>query len=334
MKHTLVYAGPLQQEYILPPTGRPHNNIPGGDVLYAAAGGKLWVGSISLLARVGENFPSEWFEDFRALGLDTSGINVLPAYVETRVFGSYEPDMKLNIKNPATSYINRGFPFPKELLNISSQKKYPESKKINDPLSPRILEIPRELLGAKALHLAPLELLSQIQLASYFQQNDTTLITVDPDPAAMEQQNMTGIQNLLNGIDFFTPSEALLRKLFWDQTNDLWEMAESLANFGCDFVVVKLDDGNRLLFEAVTRKKWLVPAYPNETIDPTGSTAAFGGGLTAGQYLTYDPVEAVLYGCVSESICKDGTGALYMLQALPDLARSRLKIHRESVKRI
>lgn len=334
MKHTLIYAGELKQHYIIPPSGIPHSNVPGGDLLYAATGGKLWVDSITLLARVGENYPSEWFSDFAKLGLNSSGIRVMPQYIESKTFESYDQHLVKNIKNPASSYLNNGYGFPKELLNYSSDKEITDQKKLSNINSPRISDIPEELLGAKVLHLSPLELMSQTQLASFFQQNNTTIITVDPHPDYMEQRYLPEIKNLLNGITIFTPTESQVRKVFWGSTNDLWEMAERLSVYECEFVVIKLEKGGQAVFERATKNKWQIPAYPSNIKDPSGCSAAFAGGVTAGFYLTFDIVEAVLYGNVTSSICSDGTGAAYIFETLPDLARSRLKLHREQIKRI
>jgi hypothetical protein len=57
MEPTFVIAGRLRRDYLLPPTGRPLVDVPGGDLLYGAAGLGVWDSKVGLLARVGEDYP-------------------------------------------------------------------------------------------------------------------------------------------------------------------------------------------------------------------------------------------------------------------------------------
>ena len=59
-----VIAGQLRREYLLPPEGRPLLDVPGGNLLYAAAGARLWTDKIGLLSRAGEDYPQEWLKQF------------------------------------------------------------------------------------------------------------------------------------------------------------------------------------------------------------------------------------------------------------------------------
>jgi hypothetical protein len=52
-----------------------------------------------------------------------------------------------------------------------------------------------------------------------------------------------------------------------------------------------------------------------------------------GLHRTGDPLEAALMGCVSASLVIEGTGALFALDALPDLPQARLQWLRQSVGR-
>jgi ribokinase len=65
----------------------------------------------------------------------------------------------------------------------------------------------------------------------------------------------------------------------------------------------------------------------------TGAGDAYCGGFLVGLHQTGDPLEAALMGSVSASLVIEGTGALYALEALPDLAQARLHAMRQSVGR-
>ena len=59
---TYVIAGQLRRDYLLPPEGKPLIDVPGGNLLYAAAGARLWGDRVSLLSRIGEDYPQDWLK--------------------------------------------------------------------------------------------------------------------------------------------------------------------------------------------------------------------------------------------------------------------------------
>ena len=90
MKPGFILAGKLQRNTILPAYGSPVIDIPGGDLLYAAAGLLLWDTEVGLLARVGENYPYDWLQRFCLAGMDTTGIKILPESMDLRNFLAYD----------------------------------------------------------------------------------------------------------------------------------------------------------------------------------------------------------------------------------------------------
>jgi sugar/nucleoside kinase (ribokinase family) len=132
------------------------------------------------------------------------------------------------------------------------------------------------------------------------------------------------VRILLGGLTAFLPSEEELRALFWGHTDDLWQMAEALGEYGCEFIVVKRGARGQMLYDSVSKKKWEIPAYPARLMDVSGAGDSFCGGFLAGYQETYDPLRAVLYGSVSASLTIEGSGALHALESLPGLAQARL----------
>ena len=132
----------------------------------------------------------------------------------------------------------------------------------------------------------------------------------------------------------FLPSQEELHSLLWGKTNDLWEMAEVLGSYGCEFIVIKSGGLGQYLYDAVGKHRWDIPAYPSRMADPTGAGDAFCGGFLAGYRKTYDPLEAALHGNVSASLAVEGSGAFYPLDVMPGLAQARLDTLRDQVREV
>jgi ribokinase len=162
------------------------------------------------------------------------------------------------------------------------------------------------------------------RLTSAFRQASVTTLTLDPSAAYMSTKALYDVRILLGGLTAFLPSEEELRALFWGHTDDLWQMAEALGEYGCEFIVVKRGARGQMLYDSVSKNRWEVPAYPGHPTDIAGAGDSFCGGFLAGYQKTYDPLRAVLYGSVSASLTIEGSGAFHALEALPGLAQARL----------
>jgi len=139
---------------------------------------------------------------------------------------------------------------------------------------------------------------------------------------------------LLHGVTAFLTSQEEIRNLFQAETHDLWAMAEGIAFYGVDYVVIKCGSQGQLLFISSNKKKYEVPAYPTRVADVTGVGDAFGGGFMAGFCKNYDPLEGVLHGNVAASLKLEGSGAFYSMDVLPGLADARLDMLRGLVREV
>jgi len=348
-----LFAGRLQRDYLLPEEGRPQLDIPGGSLLYAAAGLAGWEmdGKVGLLARAGEDYPEEWLHSFQSHGWDTRGIHILAEALDVRYFRAALPggggsggsrnnpvvpplssgsgggatlgEERVSHRNPVSHFARLGLPFPKSLLGYQVEEGEASLKGIH-PAAPRPQDIPQDYLHARAAHICPLDYLSGCSLSSTFRQAGVTTLTLDPEAAYMTNRRMEEVRVLLRGLTAFLPSEEELRGLFWGQTDDLWEMAEALGGIGCEFVVVKRGARGVWLFDSVSGRHWEVPAYPARVADPYGAGDSFCGGFLAGYQRTFDPLQGALQGCVSASLTIEGSGVFHALEALPGLAQRRL----------
>jgi sugar/nucleoside kinase (ribokinase family) len=323
-----VVIGKLTREFLLPATGQPRLDVAGGSLLYAAAGLKVWESDIGLVGRVGDDYPREWLDNVRSLGFDTSGIHILPQKLDVREFIAYNESLEGNQVNPVSHFARRQMTVPKSLLGYQHDKKQDEALKLT------VRDIPDDYLTARAAYLCPMDLVTQTQLIAGFKRGQVHSFILEPLPATMTPTSRRELPALLNGVTAFLPSEEELRNLFQAETHDLWEMADGVSLYGCEYVVIKRGVHGQLLYDAETKRKWEIPAYPSRVEDVTGAGDAFGGGFVSGFCKDYDPLEGVLRGNVSASLMMEGQGAFHPLDVMPGLAEARLSALRDMVKKV
>lgn len=334
MDPQFVVAGLMRREYLLPPVGRPLLDAPGGNLLYAASGLRVWETEIGLLGRVGEDYPFKWRRDFEERGFDTRGLKMLPGSLDLRTFRAYSESFESSRNNPVSHFAHREMTFPKSLLGYKPPSDSQDNSRQPHPHAPTVGDIPKEYLDASAAHICPMDFTSQGQLLAAFKAGSATTVTLDPEPAYMTTGFQKDLRELLNGLTAFLPSRDELQSLFWGKTNDLWEMIEGLGSFGCEFILMKSGGLGQYLYDAVGKHRWEIPAYPSRMADPTGAGDAFCGGFLAGYRKTYDPLQAALHGNVSASLAVEGSGAFYPLDVMPGLAQARLEALRDLVRKV
>lgn len=314
--------------------GPPCLDVPGGSLLYAAVGLHIWEGNIGLIARTGEDYPMAWLEKFDRWGFDRRGIQVLPESVDLRYFTAYPTSGGRVTDNPVTQFAERDLPFPKILLDYPSGPAPIDSRTRLQPLTLRMGDVPADYMDASAAHLCPLDYLSHNLLPSVLRQGHVNTITLDPSPGYMSPVFWDDIPAIITGTTAFLTSEQKLRNLFQGRSNDLWEMAETLIQYGCEVVVVKRGEHGQYLYDGFSHNRWMIPAYPSRLVDPTGAGDAFCGGFLAGYHRTYDPLQAALYGNISASLVIEGSSVFFALESLPALAEARLLAIKDMIRKI
>jgi cytidine kinase len=331
-----VVAGQLRREYTILPSNQELLDAPGGNVLYAGVGIAIWEPDPppGVVARVGDDFPKEWLEDFSGHGLDMRGVRVLPQPVDLRTFTAYTSRSTSTADDPVTHFARLGLPFPRDLLGYRNPVNPLDSRTSLLPTSLRQADIPADFLDASAAHLCPIDYLTHSLLPAVLRQAEFTIVTLDPSPGYMNPTFWNDVPALITGLTAFLPSEEELRSLFLGHSEDLWEMAEAVAAYGCEIIVIKRGEGGQWLYDAMTRTRWEVPAYPARMVDPNGAGDAFCGGFLAGYRRTYDALQATLHGNISASLVVEGIGPFYALDSLPELADARLESLRQSVRKL
>ena len=331
MEPQFLVFGRLTREYLLPAEGPAQLDVAGGSLLYAAAGLRVWESEIGLVGRAGNDYPREWLNVCMARGFDTSGIRIVSKDMDMRDFLAYTESFELSRVNPVSHFARREMTFPKSLLGYQP----PDDKKKPDRDSVLVVtDIPYDYLTARAALLCPMDLVTQTQLIAGMKRGSVHTFVLDPGPATMNRTARRELPALLNGVTAFLPSQEELCNLFWGETYDLWEMAQAVSMYGCEYVVIKCGARGQLLYDANSKRRWEIPAYPARLADPTGAGDAFCGGFLAGYCKSYDPLEGVLYGNVSASLKLEGSGAFYPLDVLPGLAEARLGALRNMVRAV
>ncbi len=336
MQPTFVIAGKLSREYILPHSGPPLLDSPGGSLLYAAGGLAVWNTNAGLVGRVDENYPSQWLRDLEERGFDSQGIRALPELqnVDLRSFVAFGEANERNVSGAVSHFARRQLTFPKALLGYQPPDESRKDLRVPEPVSPSALDTPKDYRLAPYVHLCPFDFVSQSQMVNLFRSGSNQTVSLDPSPGYMSPTFWRDLRLVLQGVTVFQPSEEELRSLFWGETNDLWEMARRVSEYGPRIVVVKRGAQGQMLYDATGNHRCEIPAYPSRVADLTGAGDAFCGGFLAGFQQTNDPLLAVLHGSVSASLTIEGSGPFYALGVLPGLAKARLHWLKESAREI
>ncbi len=329
-----LFLGPLNRDYILPPEGRPLLDVPGGPVLYAAAGAALWGGSVGLVARVGEDFPRAWLDDLAARGWDVRGVRVLPQPLETRRVLVYDATGHLSAEQPPTAFARRGVAFPKALLNYAPHPLRRADLDKPTPHSLRVSDLPPNLAEVRAAHFCPHDFVTHSLLPAALRAEGVPLVTLEPSPAYMDPLFFDHMPSLVNGLSVFIVGEKPLRALFGQRTADLWEMAATIGQWQVAYVLIRRRRGEMWLYDVASGRRWVLSGYPVRRVAPTGVGDAFAGGFLVGFRETFDPVQAMIRGAAAASVALETRGALALLETLPALLHARADVIARSVRQV
>ena len=336
MPPNFIIAGRLNREYILPPSGNPLLDSPGGNLLYAAGGLAVWDANAGLVARVGEDYPHQWLRDFEKLGFDVRGIHTLheEKNIDLRSFTAYTENNERSHSNAVSHFARRQLNFPKALLGYQSADDSTKDVRESDVTSPAALDVPKDFRDVRHVHICPFDFVSQSQMVNLFKGGSDQTVSLDIPPSYMKPRFWRDLRVVLQGVLVFQPAEEEMRSLFWGETDDLWEMAHKVSEYGPQIIVIKRGALGQLVYDAAGHHRYEVPAYQSRIADPTGAGDAFCGGFLAGFQKTNDPLMAALHGSVSASLKMEGSGPFYPLDVMPGLAAARLFSLREFAREV
>ncbi len=102
-------------------------------------------------------------------------------------------------------------------------------------------------------------------------------------------------------------------------------MAQEVAQWGPEIVVVRCGNQGQYMFDKMSKKRWVIPAYPNQLKDAIGAGSVFCGAFLADYLHHFDPLKACLAGSISASFAIEGFGPFYILNTLPELVNLRME---------
>ncbi|HUQ79187.1 MAG TPA: PfkB family carbohydrate kinase [Patescibacteria group bacterium] len=312
----VVVVGCLTIDSVVTATGDLIRAACGGNALYAAAGAHVWDHRIGLVARAGDDYPAPCLDEIRDV-FDGEGLCRLTGPHPLRVAFSYRADGSRTRKvPPAVLDALAEDARPDYLDNTHDTARYLAAT----PLSS---EIPDAWLrDVDAVHLPALMAVSQRELVGALRAaRPDRLITVDSPWYDAREVASDAHLDLLAMANVVIPSEddlALFRPGL-----PLLDATRDLVDDGARAVVVKLGPWGSLVVDS-TGQMSHVPAYPANTIDPTGAGDAFCGGLLVGLREGLGLVEAAVRGTISASFVVEERAALPIFRVERSAAEERV----------
>jgi ribokinase len=267
----------------------------GGDCLYAAIGARVWSDDVSVVTRVGRDFPPELLEEMGGAGYTDGLIPCDHATIRLWVKWGVEATGRFTFREGVGTY---------------------------DDFTPLPDEIPEEAAaGVEAVHIAPVPFEPMESLLRWAR-GRARVVTVDPHYEHVGG-NVDEWARVLPLVDAFLPSrqEAIDLLGSWSGPE---AAARAFAELGARVVCVKLGPEGAFAFRADDASSALIGSAVRDPVDPTGCGDAFAGGFLVGWTDTGDLRTALAYGSVSASFAAEGYGAVHALRVDRDEARRRL----------
>ena len=329
-----IVAGDIFFETIINKNNDFSIDNPGGSALYCASGFCLWGKRAGILSKISEDVPDAWIDTYQQEGCSTSGIRkVNGAFDQSRFYAVLE-DGRIADDNPQKYFYNLQQPLPKFLLGYEPPQHAREINRDRVPSSITSEDIPAEYLQVNHLIIAPMDLYTHSMLPPFYRSRTDGQVIYCGSDTFMQPAFWYEFPPLIRGCSVFLTSEDQLKRLFLGKTKKLWEMIEFVANCDVEIVSVYSTTGNHYLYDRVANLKVEIPVYQGELIDPIGAYPTYCGGFCSGYLTHFDPLESALMGSVSAGIKHEGTSPLHTMRTLPDLARLRLDVLRDSVRQV
>ena len=297
---TLVLLGNLLVDDIVLADGRTLLGEPGGALLHAALAASLWDARVGLVSVVGSDYPAIGLDALACRGIDLAGVRRL-GRPGGRAWLLHEPSARRVIHH----------------LDVPSHAE----------VSPVASDIPAAWLAASGMHLAPMPLSRQAELAAAITRSTTPeasgrsrrpFISLDPfeiirDDTAAEWRGP------LASVDAFFAGEDDLRL-----SGDAGLALRDLAADRLRLLVLKQAERGGVVHDLQDDNRYAWEARVDQVVDVTGAGDAFAGGFLAGWLTRGDVNLSLAQGVVSASFALEDWGSRGLLRATPQAARERL----------
>jgi sugar/nucleoside kinase (ribokinase family) len=260
-------------------TASPKPTLGGPPAYVSLAAAKLGA-KVSVVSKVGRDFPKDYFKLLRENNIDLSGLKLVQDALTTKFVLTYQNNWKrtLQLKNRA----------------------------------PPISACDYSLLPTKAIHVAPIA--NEIFMDTILRlRKSTNILSLDPQGFVRGFDARGNVylkrwleKAVLELIDIYKSSQDEVKMV--TETNDIELAAEKIREFGVKIVIITRGvHGSTLFFE---KSSYNVPAYqPNLVLDPTGAGDAFIGAFLAEYLRGGDPLWCACVGSACASFVVEGIGS-------------------------
>lgn len=295
MTPELLIAGNLLVDDLVLESGLTRLGEPGGAVLYAALAASLWSSRVGCLSVCGDDYPPLALLALAGRGVDLAGVSSL-AGPGVRTWLLYEAAARRMVPR----------------LGCPSHA----------AVSPRPEQLPAPYWQARACHLAPMPLASQLELAQALGKNVDCLLSLDPH-LPISEDTLDAWRPVLALVDVIFPAAEELQ-LAGLETEPRAALRR-LAGGRLRYVVLKRGERGGLLYDLATDHLHTWPARAGAVVDSTGAGDAFAAGFITALLAGQEASAALQRAVVSASFALAGWGPLGLLAATPAAAQERLR---------
>jgi sugar/nucleoside kinase (ribokinase family) len=275
---TLVILGNLLVDDIVWDDGSTRMAQPGGAVLYAALGARLWNQSVGCISVAGSDYPAEMLNRLRARGVDLDGVRLLDR-PGVRAWLLYEGTRR--------HLVHR--------LGCPSHA----------AVSPTVADLPRNWHDARAFHLSPMPFLIQRTLVQGLPKDSGAFVAVDPHERVAED-TLDDWREVLSQVDAFFVSED---ELLLDQARTEPQVVlPQLSTGRLRFIVFKRGAKGGLLYDAHEQRFHEWSARTSELVDQTGAGDAFAAAFVASHVEGLSVKASIERAIVSASVAIEAWG--------------------------
>lgn len=326
---TLFTAGGVIVDTVVSADGTLGPRTMGGNAVYSAAGARLWVDEVGIVARVPTNYPRDFLTRLEDGGIDLSGIRFEAAEVKENEWFFYREDGSRadHLHAPMAD------PLPAEPgTRLSLQDAAALEARLRQRgqtgsdfaafrrLHPvRLEDVPPAYLAANSAHLAANGLAEQVAMTRALSQAGLS-VSVDPGSNAGDM-GPGEVGAIMASAAAFLPSEKELKLLAPGLTR--LESFAVLQARGHAALVAKLGAEGSLHRDKVGTL-CMLSIFQVSAEDPTGAGDAFCGGFLAGLLLLRDVSAAACLGTISASFAVESFGPFHLLGITRAAARARL----------
>ncbi len=321
-----IAIGRVCRQTIIPLNKRIYENMLAGPVLYVASGMRSLMDNIGIISAIPGSDHSEISSLLHKYAIDDTGIVTLGSSVKKQFFGYSTVDSK-PFESPIPFFSSMHMKLSASLLSDGYIENQETAASAYYPS-----ELRQVYLNASAAHLCADELEHQLKASTLLDKTAISVLTLMSNPKYMTHSSWESVMTLMNGLTAFITTSYELVSLFKNRTDNLNEISRVLQAHGCEYLVLIKNSEGFELVDLSKHKRYQIPHYPAEIIDPTGMSEVFCGALLAELRRSHDPLRAVTYGSVLSSIKGEGCGPFYVLESLPGLIEARVDRMKDWIK--